>query len=127
MDINLSISPATGIPSNYLVVAIYEETSPNVVVNFQTFAAPHTSSRNITFTGRNPVPHKVVIYENASAAVGGTIRHNFIYNPWFKNAQIRDDLFIIAGTTPGQSGISYTDASLTGWTWSLERRAVGTL
>jgi hypothetical protein len=127
MDINLSISSATSIISNYLVVAIYEETSPTVVVDFQSFAAPHTSSRNISFTGCNPVPHKVIIYENASAAVGGTIRHNFIYNPNFKNAQIREDLFILAGTTAGLSGTSYTDASLAGWTWSLERRGVGTL
>lgn len=127
MDINLSISPATGIPSNYLVVAIYEETSPSVVVNFQTFAAPHTSSRNITFTGCNPVPHRVVIYENASAAVGGTIRHNFIYNPQFKNAVVREDLALVAGTSSGFSGVSYSDASLAGWIWSLERRGVGTL
>lgn len=129
MDINISISPATSIIANYLVVVIYEETSPNVVADFQTFAAPHVASRNISFVNCNPVPHFVKIFENAAAAVGGTIRHQFLYNPNFKNAEIRDDLFIAADVTPGfpSSGISYTDATLEGWKWSLERRGFGTM
>jgi hypothetical protein len=131
MDINLSLSPATSITANYLVVAIYEATSPTVVADFQTFAAPHVASRNISFTNVNNVPHYVKVYENTTATVGGTVRHQFLYNPWFKNAIIRDDLFLIANTTTGfasnNNGGSYTDTSLAGWTWSLERRGFGTM
>lgn len=129
MDINLSLSPATSITSNYLVVAIYEASTESVVVDFQTFAAPHLVSRNISFVGVNNVPHYVKIFENATAAVGGTIRHQFLYDPSFKSAQIRDDLFLIADTTAGfpSTGISYTDTSFAGWTWSLERRGFGTM
>lgn len=129
MEINLSISPATSIPANWLVVAIYEATSPNTVVSFQAFAAPHTSARNISFLNVNPVAHNVRIYENATNAVGGTIRHQFLYSPYFKNAQLRDDLFLVADQTSGfpSSGVAYTDASLAGWKWSLERRGFGTM
>jgi hypothetical protein len=127
MDINFSISPATSITSNYLVVAIYEETSPNVVAQFLPFAAPHTSSRNISFVDCNPVPHFVKIFENTTNTVGGTIRHQFLYNPQFKNAQIRLDMFCISGTTPGFSGVSFTDATLEGWDFSIERRGFGTM
>jgi hypothetical protein len=49
MDINLSISAAPGITTDYLVAAIYEATAPATLVQSQGFAAPHTTPQNISF------------------------------------------------------------------------------
>lgn len=130
MDINLSLSAAPGIISNKLVVAIYEASSPTVVVDYQVFNAPHTSARNITFTGANPTVYIVKTWENSASAPGGTIRHQFIYDPSFSNAEIRFDEFLIVGETSGfeAGGNSYAQADLEGWDYALElRQSFGTL
>jgi hypothetical protein len=130
MDINLSISAAPAITTNYLVVTIYEASSPSTVVDYQAFAAPHTSPRNISFTNVNSVVHIVKIFENATNTPGGTIRHQFIYDPSFANAEIRDDLFLHVGITAGMvaGATSYADPTLDGWNYSIElRQSYGTL
>jgi hypothetical protein len=129
MDINLSISAAPGITTDYLVVAIYEATAPSTLVASQGFAAPHTSFQNIVFPGVNPVPHIVIVYQTPTNTASGTIRHRFMYDPSYQSAQIRLDMFLVADSTPGFSstGISYTDATLIGWTFSNERRGFGTM
>lgn len=130
MDINLSLSAAPSIATNYLVVVLYDETAPLVVYDYQSFSAPHVAPRNITFTNVDPVVYRVVTYENATATPGGTIRHEFIYDPSFNNAEIRLDLFLTVGVTAGMvaGATSYEDATLEGWEYSIElRQAYGTL
>jgi hypothetical protein len=129
MDIKFSISPAPGIATDWLVAALYEETAPTTLVQSQGFAAPHTASQNISFTGLNPVPHIVIIYQNAANVAAGTIRHRFIYDPNFIDAEIRSDMVLTADTTPGfiSTGLSYTDATLKDWSFDIERRGFGTM
>jgi hypothetical protein len=126
MDINLSISAAPAITTNYLVVAIYEASSPTTVVDFQAYAAPHTSPRNISFTNVNPAVHIVKIFENTSGSVGGTIRHQFIYDPSFTNAEIKFDEFIVVGTTAGfdagNTSFVPSDNRWDGWDYEIEIR-----
>lgn len=129
MDINLSISAAPGITTDYLIVALYESSAPTALVDSQAFAAPHSAPRNINFTGLNAVPHLVIIYQNAAAIASGTIRHSFIYQPNFIDAQIRIDEFAKAGVTTGVvvGATSATDATLKDWDFGIERRGFGTM
>src|ERR1700694_767326 len=125
MDINLSISPAPGITTDWLIVAVYESTAPTTLVASQGFAAPHTSPQNIVFTGLNPVPHQVFVYQNATNAATGTVRHNFTYDPSYRSANIRADLFLIVGNSgndPVTNASAFTRADLDGWNYSIERR-----
>jgi hypothetical protein len=129
MDINLSISAAPGIISDYLVAAIYEATAPATLVQSQGFAAPHTTPQNISFVNVNPVPHIVIIYQNNVNTPAGTIRHQFLYDPTFKNAVLRSDLVLTADSSAGFSSANlfYTDATLKGWSFDIERRGFGTM
>lgn len=129
MDINFSISPVPGIATNYLVAAVYDPSAPNTVVASQSFAAPHSAPIDVAFTGLNGSVYRVDIYESATTAPAGTLRHTFLYDPTFQGAQTRDDLFLIGGETAGFAvgATGYSDASLSGWVYSVERRGVGTL
>lgn len=127
MDINLSISAAPSIVSNYLIVAIYEanpDSSVGPLLANQAFAAPHTSAQNVTFTGLDPLVCVVIVYENTTSAVGGTIRHQFIYDPSFANAKIKEDVWITVDSTTGftAGGTSFTpsDNSWDGWDFEIE-------
>lgn len=130
MDINLSLSPAPGITTNWLVVAIYKASAPSTLVASQGFAAPHTSAQNVIFTGLDDAVYNVITYENTSNAAGGTIRHQFVYDPTYQSASVRDDLALTtdSGTGNPVSGTStFTRADLLGWTYSIERRGFGTM
>ena len=129
MNINLSMSAAPSIPTNYLVVAIYQANAPGTLIASQSFPAPHTAIQNITFSNVQPVVHIVIIYENVTNAPGGTIRNQFIYNPTFQNAITRVDAYLTVGITSGlvAGATTYTDASLIGWTIDIERRGYGTM
>jgi hypothetical protein len=130
MDINLSLSPAPGITTNWLVVAIYKASAPSTLVSSQGFAAPHTSAQNVVFTGLDDAVYNVITYENTSNAAGGTIRHQFIYDPTYQSASVRDDLPLTtdSGTGNPVSGTNtFTRADLLGWTYSIERRGFGTM
>lgn len=132
MDINLSISAAPSIATNWLVVAVYEanpDGSMGPLLSSQSFAAPHTAAFNCTFVGMADQVDVVVIYENTTSAVGGTIRHQFIYNPSFSNATIKDDVFLTVGITPGftagQTSFTPADNSWDGWDYEIELRGFG--
>jgi len=129
MDINLTLSPAA-IPINWLVVAIYKASSPMVVEAYQSFPAPHVTPQDVTFTGVDPEVYYVKTYESVDGTPAGTLRHDFIYDPSFQVAEIREDLFLQVGITPGMVAgtTTYDDVTLDGWTYSIElRQSYGTL
>lgn len=129
MNINLSISAAPGIASDYLVVAVYNSTAPTTVAAYRSFAAPHAGPVNITFTGLNPGVYIVITYQSPDGLPGGTVRHQFIYDPTFGSAAVRVDEVLIVGVTPGLTAgnTSYSDTGLAGWEYSIERRGLGTM
>jgi len=127
MDINLSLSPALGIPVNYLVVAVYNSTAPATVVASQSFPAPHSAPVNITFVNLNSGVYYVITYESVDGTPTGTVRHQFIYDPSYSTANIRFDIVLIAGETPGfpVGATGYIDVTWVGWTGRIERRSAG--
>lgn len=135
MNINLSVSEAPGIVSDYLVSAVYEanpDGSVGPLVNYQAFAAPHTSPRNISYTGLDINTYVHILWQNSAATPGGTIRHQFIYDPNFSNStiEVREDLILTvdAGAdNPVSGGTTFTRADLENWEYSIERRPGGTL
>jgi len=131
MNINLSISPAPGI-TNYLIATVYEATAPNVPVQFQVLPRPLVADVNVTFVGLNSVVHYVIIWENTTAAPGGSVRHRFVYDPEYANATIsvRDDLYLTVGAGAGNpvaGETSFTLESLGGWSYTIERRGWGSM
>lgn len=131
MNINLSISAAPGI-TNYLIAAVYEASSPGVAVSFQVLPNPLVADVNITFTDLNAVVHYVKIWENVTAVPGGTIRHQFIYDPEYggDTVQIRDDLFLTVGAggdNPVAGNSQFTRSDLYDWDYSIERRGFGSM
>lgn len=123
MDINLSISAAPAITQN-IAVRIFKASNPSVVVSVQEFTPPHSSPRNIVFTGLDPVVFIVNIYETPGDPVTGTLRHSFIYDPTFQQAEVKDpeNLVFAGGET------FYEDATWAGFTPELIiRNSVGPL
>ena len=134
MNINLSISAAPSITSNDIVVAIYDTTAPSTVVAYQSFAAPHTAPQNISFTNIPAGCYNVIVYQaptNDPTAGGfaGVTEFQFVYDPQWGSATVRTDLVLTGGVSSGFStgANSYTDNTLTGWEYSIERRGIGTL
>lgn len=131
MNINLSISAAPGI-TNFLIAAVYEASNPGVAVSFQVLPKPLVADVNITFTDLNPVVHYVKLWENTSAAPGGTIRNQFIYDPEYTNQtiELRTDLYLTVGAGTGNpvAGTStFSRADLADWDYSIERRGFGSM
>lgn len=114
MDINLSISAAPLITQN-IAIRIFKASAPAVIVAVQEFTPPHASPRNITFTGLDPVVFIVNIYETPGDPVTGTLRHSFIYDPTFQQAEVKDpeNLEFAGGET------FYEDATWAGFTPEL--------
>lgn len=135
MNINLSISQAPGITTNYLVSAIYEanpDGSIGPLAAYQAFAAPHTAPRNISYTNVDSIVYVHVLWENTTNAPGGTLRNRFIYDPSYNNStiELRLDLFLTVGAGTGNpvSGeTSFLREDLKDWVYSIEKRGVGIL
>lgn len=122
MNINLSISSAPSIV-NKLAVCIFKASAENTLVDSHEFNPPHTSPRNITFTDVEAVSWIVNTYETTGLPSFGTLRHSFIYDPSFTQAEIKATEFL--QMTAGQTG--YTDESWVGWDIeSIERVGQGT-
>lgn len=119
-----SLSSAPGI-TGHLYGVVAEATSPNVpVANTGQLAPPHNSGRQLSFTGLNPVIHIFTLYETNGIATTGTIRLQFRFDPQFPGVEIRADLWIKAGTTPGfavgDNKYVDPDDSLEGWDYTLD-------
>lgn len=126
MDINLSLSPATGI-TNHLVVAVYNATAPASVVDSQDFPAPHVSPQDVTFTNLDPGVYIVITWESTDGTPTGIVRHQFIYDPTYANAITRVDQVLVCGSTTGfdANATGFGDATWIGWQVSVERRSAG--
>lgn len=118
MDINLTLS-AAGTISNKIAVRVSKASTPSVVASMQQFDAPHTSPRNVTFTGLDPEVHIVNTYETVGDPVIGTLRHSFIYDPTFQQAVIKPSEFL--KMTSGTA--SYTDSAWSGYEIDVIHRA----
>jgi hypothetical protein len=131
MNINLSISAAPGI-SNFLIAAVYEASNPNVVVAYHVLPKPLLSDVNFTFTDLDPVVYYVRIWENSTDVPGGSIRHQFIYDPEYGNATVtvREDLFLTVGAGEGNPVAGediFTRDDLQDWSYTVERRGFGSM
>jgi hypothetical protein len=123
MDINLSISAATTITQK-IAVRIYKSTAPTVVAAVQQFNPPHSSPRNIAFLNVDAEVYIVNIYETVGDPVTGTLRHSFIYDPSFQQAEVKSPEYLVFAA--GNTG--YSDPTWAGWEIELViRNAAGPL
>lgn len=134
MDAQFSIKASLNDSSNYFVVAIYDSTADDVVVDFKVptknASAPYYSDQfQVTFENLTAKGYVLKLWESPDETVQGTVRNSTNFQPSNNKAVVRADLIIIADLTPGfysnQQG--YTDATLVGWEYSVERKGFGTM
>lgn len=118
MDINLTISAAPSI-TDKIAIRIYSAAAPSVVVGIQEFSAPHSASRNVSFTSLDPGVYIVNTYSTVGDPVLGTLRHSFIYDPTFQSADIKATEFL--KMTGGTN--QYTDNAWAGYDIDIVYRA----
>ena len=126
----ITISAAPGI-TGYLRLALFEATAPNTEVAASAqLAPPHNASRQLQFTGLNPVIHLAKLYVTDGISSTGTIVANFSLDPRFPGVELKAPLFIYADTQDGfDSGTTqFTDPDglLEGWDYEVEDRGFGT-
>lgn len=126
-SISLTVNQ-TGYSTGYIVIAIYDTSAPATVVAYQSFAMP-SQPGNVTFGNLPNSTYRVIGYYNSTPTVGGATIINYITDKTTENMTPRDDMELVAGITSGMTvgATSYTDTSLAGWKYDVERRGFGTL
>src|SRR5579862_1228854 len=132
MNWNLTIngSPQTG--GNNLVAAIYDPSNPSSYplspVQYIAITGPFPGTFNITFTGVNPIVYHFVLWETSGVTPGGTARNDFSLQPTLQTMQVRTPLYLTVGSSVGlnNGSTTYTDSSLNGWSFEVEKVAYGT-
>lgn len=123
MNINVSIgNTAVVTPGDYLIATIYDASAPTVVVQYQVLSQPYGGSYNVSFTDLNPVVYNWILWENSTPAPEGSIQASkYSIQPTQDTIQVRADLFLTADSSTGfaSNTNSYTDASLSGWTYRI--------
>lgn len=127
----ITISAAPGV-TQYLRMALYEATAPTTEVAASSqLAPPHLSSRQLQFTGLNPVIHLVKLFVTDGLSTSGTIIANFSIDPRFPGVELKAPLYLYAGTTPGfatgDNKFTDPDGELEGWEYSVDVRGFGQL
>lgn len=111
-----------------LRVKIFETTAlntPVVTVDYPSPSFPLTES----ITVPHAVPVVVEFYNSPDGVADGSLITDFTCNPEYTSAEIRaPKMYLVdAADSPVSGQTSFSDADLDGWTFSLERRGVGTL
>ena len=133
MNWNLNIYGSPQTSGNQLIAAVYDPSNPssypNSPVAYQAIASGFPGPFNVTLSGLNAIVYNFVLWENTTGTPGGTARNTFSLQPTIQTLQVRTDLYLTTGSTPGMTAGSntYTDSSLAGWTYSLEQKGLGTL
>lgn len=132
MNLNLwqQTLPVSG--GNTLVMAIYKATAPTSLVALFQLPGPYTGQTQLhTFTGLQAVVYNYALYESPDGGADGTIVNSFSIQPNISTFQTRDDLYLVANTSPylaSDTNFYGVDASLVGWNFSLEQPGgVGTM
>lgn len=127
---NLAIANAVVATAGHnLVAAIYDASAPSVVIQSLVVPSPYDgTTKNITFLGVDPIVYNFKLFESIDTTPSGSLRCIFSLQPTVETTQIRASLFLVADTSPGfTSGTNtYTDSSLSGWSYDLERVGFGT-
>lgn len=132
MNWNLSINGSPNTLGNQLVAAIYDPSNPSsfplTPVAYQAITGPFPGTFLVTFTGVNPIVYHFVLWENNTGLPGGTTRNDFSLQPTIQTLQVRTDLYLTVGTSAGltNGATVYTNGTLSGWTYSLEKVGYGT-
>jgi hypothetical protein len=126
-SIDLTVNQ-TGYSTGYIVIAIYDTSAPATVVAYQSFAMP-SQPGNITFGNLPNSTYRVMGYYNSTPTVGGALIINYITDKTTENMTPRNDMELVAGLSSGMTvgATSYSDATLAGWKYDVERRGFGTL
>lgn len=134
MDANISIKASLNDIANQFVVSLEDASAEGTYIDFKiptkNASAPYYSDPfQVTFTGLTQKAYILKLWESPDGTVSGTVRNSTNFQPTSTTTTIRADLVIQADVTPGfaSGGTTYTDTSLVGWTYSVERKGTGTM
>lgn len=126
MNINFVLSPYPSYAGS-IKCAVYEASNPTAEVASQTFAAPHSSPRAVSFTGLDSVVHLVKVI----ALTGPTELHSWMHNPMETQYTIYTPLYFEIGDggtyTPAAGTTECRNPYFEGKTFWVERRGQGTM
>lgn len=118
--------------ANFFVAAIYDASSLGVVLetSIPTKGGGYTNPFQVTFLNSyNPSTiYRVILWENATAVVGGTSRVSASLRPTLNSATFRADEPLVYGIDAVFTDtVTIVDPSLIGWGISFEQYGSGTL
>jgi len=122
MEFNIAVGNTSVVNAgDFLGIALYDASAPGVVVQYQELVPPYGGTYTLTFPGLSPIVYNAILWENSTASPGGTIQCQFSLQPTQSTVQVRADLFLIADSSTGFTSTSptYTDSSLSGWTYRI--------
>lgn len=130
-DFSVFIEIAPTDPTHFLVCALFADGSSSTPLQTVVLPQPYSNGQtfNESFTGLDVVVYNFRMYESVNTSPAGQLRALFDFEPASGDTvEIRDDLYLIADTSPGfNSGASsYVDASLINWPFDFEIPAQGT-
>lgn len=130
MQINLTIF-ATGatIVNNNLRYKASQTDSPGAIIAIVDEAPPHSFPHSLTITVPNPVPHIVQIFSSPDSS-DGLLVASFMYDPSYKNIEIRIPLELAVGGSGPYDPIDGTNTTpvlpdMDGWDWRPSVRGMG--
>lgn len=127
MQINGSLYLASAPANGNIRIKAFEVTTPGTPVATKDFANP-SFPFNFSLTVPNDVVHNVQVYDS-DLTTDGTLLASFVYDPKFSSVDIKGDRIMVVGNTgdPVAGTTEFDDASLDGFTYSIERRGIGTI
>lgn len=137
MNAPLSITGSPLVLGNTFVVAIYAQSAPSVLLQAINTVGPYLDSSGkqipfqVMFTNLTPQVYIILLWETSNGTASGRVENSFVISLTAGNAvtNIRQDLSLTGGTSTGfaTGATIYSDISLVGWIYRLEKLGYGTL
>lgn len=117
-------------PDGNIRIKTFETTalaSPDAIKDYD---APVGFPLNATIDVPNATPHIVKVFDSPGGSDDGTLLADFLYDPSYKNVEIRPDKYYIVGSgspAPDDGDTELTDTDLAGYDYDVEIRGMGTM
>lgn len=132
MKASVSVLATLNNPSDYFIVALYDASAPNVVLEFQPQPPPYDNPWQVMFSYNLISGHVylVKLWENTvNTGPGGVVRCSAALTADQTSTTLRADEYVEADVTPGVSSgaTGWDDTTYVGWVYSVERIGMGTM
>lgn len=131
MYISVSSQTTLNTPANFLVFALYNASAPTVLIESVSPTKPYGDPLQITFTtALTQGLYLIKLWESVDTTPAGTVRNSFTQAVTTSSILVRLPIYLQADIFPAGfvSGTNtWSNPSLVGWDFWLERKGSGTL